>query len=81
MFWKAFSSANLITTFHDMQFKGVLIGLAVREFDGMCAIWLVFQCCQKVVLSKNRSYEVFTRERNIIEMVLLSTYNLCLVEK
>ena len=37
---------------HD--FRGVLIGLAVREFDRMRAIWLVFSNCQKVVCQKIR---------------------------
>ena len=54
MIWKAFLSASRITTTHHMNFKRILIGLAVRELDRMCAIRLVFLGCQKVVLSKNQ---------------------------
>ena len=44
---------------HDIQYfdtffmllKGVPIGLAVQNFDRMCAIWLVCPGCQKDVLS------------------------------
>ena len=36
-----------------MVFKWVLIGLAVQDFDRMCAIWLVFPSCQKLILSKS----------------------------
>ena len=35
--------------YHHIHFKGALISLAVRELDIMCAIWLVFPHCQKVV--------------------------------
>ena len=35
-----------------MLFKEVLIGLVLREFDRMCAMWLVFPCRQKVILVK-----------------------------
>lgn len=55
MFWEAFPSANLIIIFQHMQFKGVLIGLAVWEFDRMSAKWLAFLHCQKVVLTKTQS--------------------------
>ena len=37
-----------------MLFKGVLIGLELREFDIMCAMRLVFPRLQKIVLAKIR---------------------------
>ena len=45
-----------------MLFKGVLIGLELRECDRMYAMRLVFQRWQKVVLVKI-SYEVLTPDR------------------
>ena len=38
-----------------MLFKGVLIGLELREFDRMCAMRLVFPRQQEVVFGKNQS--------------------------
>ena len=41
-----------------MLFKGVLIGLELREFDRMCAMHLT-----KSRFGKNQSYEVLTLDR------------------
>ena len=42
-----------------MLFKGVLIGLELREFDRMCAMRLVFP-------RKNQSSEVLTPDRGCV---------------
>ena len=54
-----------------MYFKGFLTGLALRESDRKCAIWLVFLRRQKVVLSKNRSYDVLIPQKRYINNYLL----------
>ena len=56
-----------------MLFKGVIIGLELREFDRMCAMRLVFLHWQKSRFGKNRSYEVLTPDRRYAQKSHLRT--------
>ena len=51
-----------------MLFKGVLIGLELREFDRMCAMPLVFPTLTKSRFGKNQIYEVLTPNRGYTGM-------------
>ena len=60
-------------------FKGVSIGLELREFDRMCAMRVVyFGIMTKSRFGKNQSYEVLTPDRRCISDTCSSWYQIYL---